>query len=43
MGRCLKNVEKPMVLGLNLGVMFTDFVSGLGFGFGCWVELLCVG
>ena len=47
MGRCLKNVEKPLVLGLHLGVMFTDYVSGLdlglglilglGFGFECWV------
>jgi len=24
MGRCLKNVEKPLVLGLHLGVTFTD-------------------
>jgi len=47
MGRCLKNVEKPLVLGLHFGVTFTDQVSGLdlglglilglGFGFGCWV------
>jgi len=39
MGHCLKNVEKPLVLGLHLGVTFTDLVSGLGFGsrfhFGC--------
>jgi len=33
MGRCLKNVEKPLVLGLHLGVTFADYqVSGLGFG-----------
>jgi len=45
MGRCLKNVEKPQVLDLHLGVTFMDQVSGLGFGsrfsfgfiFGCWV------
>jgi len=24
MGRCLKNVEKPLVLDLHLGVTFTD-------------------
>ena len=32
MGRCLKNVEKPLILVLHLGVTFTDQVSGLGFG-----------
>jgi len=32
MGRCLKNVEEPLVLGLHLGVTFKDQASGLGFG-----------